>query len=117
MCVLNHFSFVQLLATLWTVAPQAPLSLGFSRQEYWSALPCLPPGDLPNPGVKLTSLRSPALAGGFLTTSTTWEVQRVGGGEVYSFPGPQQAIMKKGRWELPLGNDDIWARLPSKEEE
>ena len=44
--------------TLWTVARQAPLSMGFSRQEYWSGLPCCPPGDLPNPGIKP---RSPAL--------------------------------------------------------
>ena len=43
-CVLSHFSRVQFFATLWTVAYQAPLSMGFSRQEYWSELPCLPPG-------------------------------------------------------------------------
>ena len=48
--VLSHFSHVQLLATLWTVARQAPLPMGFPRQEYWSGLPCPPPGDLPNPG-------------------------------------------------------------------
>ena len=59
-------------ATLWTVACQALLSMGFSRQEYWSGLPCSPPGDLPNPGIEPISLTSPALAGGFLTTSTTW---------------------------------------------
>ena len=55
---LNHFSHVQLYATLWTVARQAPLSMGFSRQEYWSGLPCPPPGDLPSPGIEP---RSPAL--------------------------------------------------------
>ena len=49
------------LATLWTVAYQAPLPMGFSRQEYWSGLPCPPPGDLPNPGAILTSLAAPAL--------------------------------------------------------
>jgi len=59
--------------TLWTVAHQAPLSVGFSRQEYWNELPCPPPRDLPNPGIEPTSLTSPALAGGFFTTSTTWE--------------------------------------------
>ena len=42
---------VQFFATLWTVALQAPLSIGFSRQEYWSGLPCPPPGDLPNPRI------------------------------------------------------------------
>ena len=51
-------------------SPLAPLSMGFS---YWSGLPCPPPGDLPDPGTKHTSLMSPALAGGFFTTSATWE--------------------------------------------
>ena len=62
--------------TLWTAARQAPLSMGFSRQQYWSGLPCLPPGDLPNPGVKPGSLMSPTLAGGFFTTSAPWEQLR-----------------------------------------
>ena len=62
MCVLSH---VQFFATPWTVAHQAPLSMGFSRQEYWSGLPWPPPGDLPDPGIELTS---PALAGGFFIT-------------------------------------------------
>ena len=57
-CVPSCFSCVQLLATPWTVAHQAPLSLEFSRQEYWSGLPCPPPGDLSNPGIEP---RSPAL--------------------------------------------------------
>ena len=47
--------------------------MGFSRQEYWSGLPCPPPGDLPNPGIEPVSLTSPALAGRFFTTSATWE--------------------------------------------
>ena len=50
--VLSRFSHAQLSAALWTVACRAPLSMGFSRQEYWSELPCHPPGDLPNPGIK-----------------------------------------------------------------
>ena len=54
-------SLVQLFATPWTVAHQAPLSMGFTRQEYWSGLPCLPPGDVPDPGMEPSSLRSPAL--------------------------------------------------------
>ena len=61
------------LATLWNVAHYAPLSMGFSRQKNWSGLPCPPPGDLLNLGIKPMSLTSPALAGGFFTTSTTWE--------------------------------------------
>ena len=52
-CVLSHFSHVQLLATLWTITLQIPLSTGFSRQEYWSGLQCLPPGDLPNSGIEV----------------------------------------------------------------
>ena len=71
--VLSHFSFVQLFATLWTVAHQAPLSMGFSRQEYWNRLSFPSPGDLTNPGIKPESLRSPALASGFFTTSANWE--------------------------------------------
>ena len=69
----KSFQLFQLLAILWTVAHQVPLSMGFSRQEYWSGWSCSPPGDLPDPRIEPTSLRSPALAGGFFTTSTTWE--------------------------------------------
>ena len=58
---------------LWLVACQVPLPMGFSRQEYWSGLPCPPPGGLPDPGIKPASLMSPALEGGFFTTSTIWE--------------------------------------------
>ena len=60
-CMLSHISHVLQFVTLWTVALGAPLSLGFSRQEYWSGLPCPPPGDLPDPGIKPASLVSPAL--------------------------------------------------------
>ena len=68
--MLSCFSRVQLFVTLWTVARQAPLSMGFSRQEYWSGLPCPPPGDLPDPETEPTSLKSLALAGRFFTTSS-----------------------------------------------
>ena len=54
-CV-SHSSRVRLFVTPWTVACQAPLSMGFSRQEYWSGLPCPPPGDLPDPGIKPKSI-------------------------------------------------------------
>ena len=73
--VLTCFSCVHLFATSWTVACQAPLSMGFSRQEYWNGLPCPPLGDLPNPGIEPAYLMSPALAGGFFTTNVTWEAQ------------------------------------------
>ena len=71
--VLSRFSYVWLFVTLWTVAHQAPLSMGFSRQEYWNGLPCPPPGHLLDPGIHTVSLKSPALAGRLFTTSATWE--------------------------------------------
>ena len=64
---------VWLFVTPWTVAHQAPLSVGVYRQEYWSVLPCPPPGDLPDPGIKSTSLMYLASAGRFFTTSITKE--------------------------------------------
>ena len=76
-CMPSCFSHVWLFVTLWTVAPQAPLSMGFSRQEYWIGLPCPPLGDLPHPGIESSSFTSPALADGFFTTSATWEVPSV----------------------------------------
>ena len=66
-------SRVWVFATPWTVACQVPLSMGFPRQEYWCGLPLPPPGDLPDPGIEPGSLTSLALAGGFFTTSATWE--------------------------------------------
>ena len=63
--VVYLLSHVQLFVTSWTVACQAPLSMGFPRQEYWSGLPFLSPGDLSHPEIELTS---PTLAGGFFTT-------------------------------------------------
>ena len=72
----NHcelFCHVWLFVTPWTVAHQAPLSMGFPRQEYWNGVSFPPPGDLPHPGNELESPLSPELAGGFFTTSVTWE--------------------------------------------
>ena len=60
-------------ATLWTVACKVSLSMEFSRQEYWSGLPCPSSGDLPDPEIKPTSYMSPALAGTFFIISATWE--------------------------------------------
>ena len=73
-CILN--SFRGLFATLGTMACQVHLSMRFSRQEYWSGLPCPPPGDLPDPGIEPMSLLSPELAGGFFATSATWDACR-----------------------------------------
>ena len=71
-CMLSHFSCVLLFATLWAVAHQAPLSLGFSRKDYWDGLP-FSSGDLPEPGIEPVSLTSPTLAGRLFTTSATQE--------------------------------------------
>ena len=71
--MLGRFSRVQLFATLRTVVHQSPLSTGCSRQEYWSGLPFSSPGDLPSAEMESPSLMSPALAGGFFTTSATWD--------------------------------------------
>ena len=66
-CMLSHFSCVRLFATLWITACQAPLSMGFSSQEYWSGLPCPPPRALPDPGIKLASPAPRALQEDFLS--------------------------------------------------
>ena len=100
-CMLSH---VQLFVTSWTVACQAPLSMGSSRQEYWSGLLLPPAGDLPNPGIKPASRMSPALAGGFFTTEprgkqdqkplSTSPLGKGGGGVSQAFRGPPQRHMR-----------------------
>ena len=105
MCVLSHFSCVQLFVTLWTVAHQATLSMGFSRQEYWSGLPCPSPGDLPNSGIEPASLRSLALAGRFFTTSA-----------ILSAPRPDTTTLStcsKGRNSMGRSNAPIQAMSTS----
>ena len=76
LCVcVQWLSHVQFFEVPWTVVHQATLSMELSRQEYWSGLPFPPPWDLPDPGIKTTSPTSPGLAGGFFTTSGTWEAR------------------------------------------
>ena len=77
-CVLSRFSHAQHFATLWIVAHQAPLSVGFSRQEYWTGLLCPPPGDLSNPRTEPLSLMSSTLLGVFFASTATWEAQYLG---------------------------------------
>ena len=72
-CMPSRFSCAQIFTILWTIACQAPLSMGFSSQEYWSGLPFPFPGDFPLPWIEPTSLMSPALASKFFTTSDLWE--------------------------------------------
>ena len=98
-CVLSGFSRVRLCATLWTRARQAPLSTGFSRQEYWSGLPCPPPGDLPDPGMEPWSLVSPALAGGLFTASDTCKLRLL--------TGPKFKNLKLKRKASDLGDVKI----------
>ena len=81
--IVVHESVVQLFLTPWTVARQAPLSMGFSRQEFWSGLLCPSPGDLPDPGIEPTSPMSPALTVGFFTTGATWKAS----GSYFSWVG------------------------------
>ena len=96
----QSLSRVRLFAAPWTIAHQAPLFMGFSRQEYWSGLSCSPPEDLPYPGIEPESLRSPALAGKFFTTSTTWETK-----SVYTPIKFKKQTKKDGR--------DSWLTVPS----
>ena len=93
-CMLNHSSRFWLFETPGTIACQAPLSMGSSRQEHWSGLPC-PPGDLPYPGIKPVSLTSPTLAGVFFTTSATWETPSHSGKTRQS----SRSAIEKGRGE------------------
>ena len=74
-CALHWVRRVWLFVTPWTVAPQAPLSVGFPRQEHWSGLLCLPLGIVPTPGSNLHLLTSAAMAGRFFITNATWEAQ------------------------------------------
>ena len=70
-----HIVKAMVFPVVWTIVPQAPLSTGFSKQEYWSVLPFPSPGDLPDPGIEPTYLMSPSLAVMVFTTSAAWEAQ------------------------------------------
>ena len=105
MYVLSRFSCIQLFVTLWTGTHQAPLFMGFSRQEYWSGLPFPSSGDFPNPKIEPMSLTSPALAGGFFTTSATWEAffTNIWGSSFYSCldnPHRQRSLGGYSPWGL-----------------
>ena len=97
--MLSRFGHVWLCDSVDCSPPDSSV-MGFSRQEYWSGWPCPPPGDLPVPGIKPMYLKSPTLAGGFFTTSATWEARERGkqesrwGVKRYRFRGN-----KGDRWE------------------
>ena len=95
-------SHVQLFVTPWAVAHQAPLSVEFSRQEYWSGLPFPAPGDLPAPGVEPMSLSSPALAGEFFTTAPPGKPERTLLGENWRMVALLGELSKKSYVVHPL---------------
>ena len=98
MCA-QSLSHVRLCATPWTVAHQAPLSMGLSRQEYWSGLPFLPPGDLPHPEIKPGSPASPALTGWFFTMvppGTPRVISTLFEKEMKAVPKPEAAALEPG---------------------
>ena len=95
-CVLSHFSCVQLFAILWAVAHQAPLSMGFSRQEYWSGLPFPSPGDLPDPEIEP---RSPTLQADSLPTEPQGKPKNTGGGSLSLLQ--RIFLTQESSWGLP----------------
>ena len=114
--MLSHFSCVQFFAILWSVAHQAPLSMGFSRQEYWRGLSFPSPRDRPDPGIKPASRMSSALAGRFFITSTTWEAHRFYW-HVLKFTIFQRywrMMLEEGSGNLPASDmTSLWARFHS----
>ena len=90
---------VWLLVTSWTVTHQAPLSIGFSRWEYWSGLPCPSPGDLPDLGIEPMSLISPALASRFFIISATWKAP-TSSQWASKHRNPEQILIQTGRQEF-----------------
>ena len=101
--VLSQFSCVPLFATPWTVTCQALLSVGFSRQEYWSGLPCPPLGDLLDPGVE-PPLKNLSLAGRFFTTRVPWEAQKY---DYWWMSNMIQCMMSDGDVSLGTTEDEM----------
>ena len=100
----SHFYHFRLFATLWIVARQVSPSMGFSRQEYWSGLPCPPPGIFPDRGIEPVSLMSPALAGRFFTTRPSGKPKKEAECSEYRGrlpPCKMQARLWKGSETLP----------------
>ena len=101
LCVLSHFGCVQLLLTPRTVAHQAPLSMDFSRQEYWSGLPFSPPGNLPDPGIKPTMPVDPALEADFLPLSHWGNYSKVNQLYIYIDPLFFRFLSHIGEYTVP----------------
>ena len=123
--MLSRFSPVRLFATQWTVALQAPLSIGFSRQENWGGLPCPPPGDLPGPGIETMSLTPPALASRFFNTwlrvrnlvKSSGERRGLAGSSVWDKKSPSrlQGEVSHERAPQPLSEPESQQGRPGKE--
>ena len=92
------FHLFQLFATLWVATLQAPLSMRFSRQAYWSRLLCPPPGDLPDPRIEPVSLMSPAVVVRFFTTFATWEAHFIYSSVYMSIPVSQFIPLPPSPW-------------------
>ena len=110
--MLNHFSLVQLFASPGTIACQAPLSMGFSRQDYWSGLLCPPLGDLPDPGIEPVSLTSPALSGRFFTNHSTdagrdWGQEEKGMTENEMAGWHHWLDGRESEWTLGVGDGEV----------
>ena len=97
------------LWTLYTVAHQAPLSMGILRQEYWSGMPCPCPGDLPDSGIKPESLMSPALAGRIFTTNATWDAPNITTKDIKSLKFKSANVLELTRYSLWRSEDTISA--------
>ena len=118
--MLSCFSRVQLFATLWAIPHQAPLSMGFSRQEHWSELPALLQRIFPAPENKRASLMSPTLAGGFLTTGTTREAHKQTAAAAAAAESPQSCptlcdpidSSPPGSPSLGFSRQEHWSGLP-----
>ena len=113
--MLSRFSHVQLFVTLWTVVCQAPLSMGFSRQEYWSGLPFLSPGDLPDPGIEP---RSPALeAGAWIAMVSSNSIGSVltesGYAQLLShvwLSAPSRTVIRQAPLSMGFSRQEYWSR-------
>ena len=114
MCTLSRFSGIWLLGTLWMGAHRVPQSMGFSRNECCSELPCSHPGYLPNPGMQPTFLLSPALAGGFFITSATWAASRSSVSRFRSIwlSVTLWTVTHQAPLSVRFSRQEYWTRLP-----
>ena len=108
----SRFSRVQIFAILQSLARQDPQSMGLSRQKNWKGFLCPPPSDPPNPGIEPKSLTSPALAGGFFTTSSTWERKKVKSlSRVRLFVTPW-TVAYQAPQSMGFSRQEYWSGLP-----